>query len=96
MRLVPARIRPGTATLQAEEDEEHGSEDVPQGGEDGPRAFRHLTRKGDPDQEGPDPGRDLEVLGDAGHEQGEADNLEQQNLVVGAEDGPAERGAEAQ
>ncbi|GAA3210906.1 hypothetical protein GCM10020256_09360 [Streptomyces thermocoprophilus] len=81
---------------QAEEDEEDGGEQVPQRGEEVARALGDLTGQGDADEEGADGGGDLEFLGEAGDEQGEAEDDQQQHLGVVGGDGAADDASVAQ
>ena len=81
--------------VQAEEDEEDRGEQVPQRGQQVVRALGDLAGQGDADQEGADGGGDLELLGDAGDQQGQAEDDQQQLLGVVAGDEAGDEAAVA-
>ena len=70
--------------MQAEEDEEHRGEQVPQRCEQFPGGVRERSRQGDADKERPDRRRHLQALRHAGHQQGEPQHLEDEYLVARA------------
>ena len=72
---------------QAEEDEEHGREQVAQRGEHLAGVLRHPSGQRDADEERADGRRHVHLGGEAGDEHGEAEHAEQERLVVlGRED----------
>src|SRR5690606_31534752 len=76
--------------VQAEEDEEHRGEQVPQGRQQVVRALGDLLGQRDADEEGADGGRDLEVLLDARDQQRQPQHDQRQHLGVVGRDGAAD------
>jgi hypothetical protein len=75
--------RAPVGSVEAEGDEERGGEQVAQRAENGTRPVGERRGQGQPDEKRPHRGGGAQRLGQPGDEQGEADQPEQDLLVVG-------------
>lgn len=82
--------------MEAEEDEEDGGEEVAEWGEEFLGGVGEGAGEGDADEEGADGGGDLELLGDSGDQEGEAEDFEEEDFFAGAGDEAFDEGAVAE